>query len=706
MSDKEYREEYKDLYKDAYEKEHLKNAELASRIAELEFKYEELEFKLNRIKKNPLWKASKPARDCMHWAIRQKQRLSNCGGPKGVIHKLDYKKREREAMKQFGTESFPDEAQRKLEEEAVFPRMVKISILVPLYNTPKEFLTEMIDSVMNQTYSNWELCLADGSDDAHSYVGDVCREYQEKSQGRIVYSKLLKNEGISGNTNECYKLATGEYIGLFDHDDILHPSVLYEYVKAINEQGADYLYCDETTFKSGDINKMLTMHFKPDYAPDNLRANNYICHFSVFSKELLKGEELFRTKFDGSQDHDMILRLTDNAKKIVHVPRLMYYWRSHAGSTAGGIDAKPYAIEAAKGAVAEHLKKHGYDHFQISSTRAFETIFKIRYEIIGNPKISIIIANKDHAADLDRCVDSILKKSTYDNFEIIIVENNSSTQEIKDYYSKLLGYSYEEALTDLQKNRQMDGQSYTQKATGRSSDCGRLTANADGKGAGRVSIVTYEGSFNYSAVNNLGEAYAGGEYILLLNNDTEVITVNWLEELLMYAQRKDVGAVGAKLYYGDKTIQHAGVVIGLGAHRTAGHTHYKQPRQNLGYMGRLCYAQDVTAVTGACLLVKKSLYDEVGGLDESFEISLNDVDFCLKLREKKLLNVFTPFAELYHYESISRGLDDNGEKAERYNRESARFREKWKSVLEAGDPYYNINFSLDRSDFSLKVNDM
>jgi len=687
MSDREYMEEYKS----AYEKEHLKNAELASRIAELEFKNEELEFKLNRIKKNPLWKASRPARDCMHWAIRQKQRLSNCGGPKGVIHKLDYKKREREAMKQFGTESFPDEAQRKLEEESVFPRMVKISILVPLYNTPKEFLTEMIDSVMNQTYSNWELCLADGSDDAHSYVGDVCREYREKAQGRIVYSKLLKNEGISGNTNECYKLASGEYIGLFDHDDILHPSVLYEYVKAINEQGADYLYCDETTFKSGDINKMLTMHFKPDYAPDNLRANNYICHFSVFSRELLKGEELFRTKFDGSQDHDMILRLTDNAKKIVHVPRLMYYWRSHAGSTAGGIDAKPYAIEAAKGAVAEHLKKHGYDHFQITSTRAFETIFKIRYEIIGNPKVSIIIANKDHAEDLDRCVDSILKKSTYDNFEIIIVENNSSTQKIKDYYTKLLGYSYEQALANAG------------KATEKGCDRGRLKADEEGKGAGRVSVVTYEGSFNYSAVNNLGEAYADGEYILLLNNDTEVITVNWIEELLMYAQREDVGAVGAKLYYGDKTIQHAGVVIGLGAHRTAGHTHYKQPRQNLGYMGRLCYAQDVTAVTGACLLVKKSLYDEVGGLDEGFEISLNDVDFCLKLREKKLLNIFTPFAELYHYESVSRGLDDNGEKAERYNRESAKFREKWKSALEAGDPYYNVNFSLDRSDFSLKV---
>lgn len=220
---------------------------------------------------------------------------------------------------------------------------------------------------------------------------------------------------------------------------------------------------------------------------------------------------------------------------------------------------------------------------------------------------------------------------------------------------------------------------------------------------GKIAIVTYRGEFNYSAINNLGVEQSSGEYILLLNNDTEVITVNWMEELLMYAQRADVGAVGAKLYYPDKTIQHAGVVIGLGAHRTAGHTHYRQHRQNLGYMGRLCYAQDVTAVTGACLLVKKELYLAAGGLDEDFAVSLNDVDFCLKLRRMGLLNVFTPFAELFHYESASRGLDDTGERAERYNRESARFREKWKKELKAGDPYYNPNFSLDRSDYSLKV---
>ena len=651
-------------YQEAYEKEHIKTADLAERVAVLEAKNEELNFKLSRIKNNPLWKASAPLRRGMHFVIRQRDRLKNCGSIRGVLAKLDYKKIERKAMARYGTESFPDEARAKEERETVFDRMIKISILVPLYNTPEPFLRDMITSVLNQTYQNWELCLADGSDAEHEEVGRICREYLEKDS-RIVYQKLLKNEGISGNTNECLKLATGEYIGLFDHDDILHPSTLYEYVKAVNEQDADYIYCDETTFKNGDINKMLTMHFKPDYAVDNLRANNYICHFSVFAKRLLEGEELFRSRFDGSQDHDMILRMTDRAKHIVHIPKLLYYWRCHEGSVASGIDAKPYVVAAAKGAVADHLRRHGFTHFQITSTRAFETIFKIRYEIIGDPMISIVIPNKDHAADLKRCITSILEKSTYENYEIVIVENGSETKEIFEYYTSLKEYD-------------------------------------------NIRVVTYEkpegqNGFNYSAVNNFGVKQTKGDYILLLNNDTEVITVNWMEELLMYAQREDVGAAGAKLYYGNKTIQHAGVVLQLGAHRTAGHSHYGQSRENLGYMGRLCYAQNVSAVTGACLLVKKSLFKEVGGLDESFAISLNDVDFCLKLREKGLLNVFTPFAELYHYESVSRGLDDSGEKAERYNRESAHFREKWKTVLEKGDPYYNPNFSLDRSDFALKT---
>ena len=665
-------------YRSAYEREHLLNADLAGRIADLEAKCAELEFKLNRIKTNPLWKMSGPLRRCMHFALRQRDRLRNCGNLRGFIGRLNYKKIELKARENYGTKSFPTPQEAKAQREQRFKRMVKISILVPLYNTPENFLREMIDSVMNQTYENWELCLADGSDGDHAYVGEVVKEYQGRLEmpakvraggqtdagPSVRYKKLVKNEGISGNTNQCLTLATGEYIGLFDHDDILHPCALYEYVKVINEKDADYIYCDETTFKSGDINRMITLHFKPDYAIDNLRANNYICHFSVFARELLAGTELFRTRFDGSQDHDMILRLTDRARNVVHVPKLLYYWRSHPGSTAADISAKPYAIESAKGAVADHLRRHGFEHFRITSTRAFETIFKIRYQIIGSPEISIVIANKDHAADLKGCITSILEKSTYENYEVIVVENNSCDKEIFDYYE------------ELEENNRIRVVTYREE---------------DGK------------TFNYSAVNNFGAAKARGSYLLFLNNDTQVITVNWMEELLMYAQREDVGAVGAKLYFADKGIQHAGVVLGLGAHRTAGHSHYKQPQENMGYMGRLCYAQDVSAVTGACLLVKKSIFEEVGGLDESFAISLNDVDFCLKLREKGYLNVFTPFAELYHFESVSRGLDDNGEKARRYNRESEQFRQKWKEVLEAGDPYYNPNFSLDRSDFALKI---
>lgn len=677
--------EQKDFdFKAAYEREKLKSADLAERIAELEDKNSELEFKLNRIKNNPIWKASTPMRNAMHWVIRQRDRIRNQGSLRGVIAKIKYKQIEKKAMTHYGTESFPSEETRKEQENAVFAYMPLISILVPLYNTPEKFLRDMIESVLNQTYGNWQLCLADGSDEAHiEEVSSIVYEYMkdekaiDKTTGdcKISYMKLEKNEGIAGNTNHCLELAKGEYIGLFDHDDILHPEVLYWYVKAINEENADYIYCDETTFKGDDINKMITMHFKPDYAIDNLRANNYICHFSVFKRTLLEGTELFRTKFDGSQDHDMILRLTDSAQHIVHIPKLLYYWRSHAASVASDISAKPYAIEAAKGAVADHLKRHGYDHFKITSTRAFETIFKITYEVKGTPKISIVIPTCEHAEDLRRCIDSIYEKSVYDNYEIIVVENGSTSSETLGYYEELRNGSLKDIVKVVDfyedpANKPLDGE---------------------------------KRSFNYSKVVNYGVSKATGDYIILLNNDTQVITVNWMEELLMYAQRSDVGAVGGKLYFPDRKIQHAGVVLGLGAHRTAGHSHYGQAGMNLGYMGRLCYAQDVSAVTGACLMVSRAKYDEVGGFDESFAVSLNDVDFCLKLREKGYLNVFTPFAELYHYESLSRGLDLEGENAKRYDAESDHFKEKWKKVLEKGDPYYNPNFSLDRSDYSLNV---
>lgn len=650
-------EDLEKYYQDLYEREKEKNEQLAYRLSASQREVEDLTRKLDKIKGSIFWKLAKPARVVINYCIATKNRILCHGNPKGIAHKLLSKYREKKAIRIHGTGSFPSAAERKKEETTVFPKDVTFSILVPLYNTPERFLREMIESVTAQTYGKWELCLADGSDDAHDFVGRICQEYRQKDS-RIKYQKLAKNEGISGNTNECYKMATGNYIALFDHDDLLHPCVLFAYMQAICEKDADYIYCDEATFKGNSINHMITLHFKPDFAPDNLLANNYICHFSVFGRELLESGELFRSQFDGSQDHDMILRLTAKAKHIVHVPRILYYWRSHKGSVASSIDAKTYAIDAAKGAVADHLTKLGYRNFEIESTRAFATIFRIKYELTSRPLVSIIIPNKDHVDDLSRCVESIINLSTYDNYEIVIVENNSETAEIRTYYEEISRHP-------------------------------------------RVQVVEYKGDFNYSKINNFGVQYAKGEYLLLLNNDTEVITPDWMEELLMYAMRKDVGVVGAKLYYPDKTIQHAGIVIGLGAHRTAGHTHYRIPEANVGYMGRLCYAQDVTAVTGACMMVSKALYEELGGLDESFTVALNDVDFCLRVREKGLLNIFTPFAELYHYESKSRGSDKKDERALRYQQESDRFRVKWADALAKGDPYYNPNFSLDHSDFTV-----
>ena len=424
-------------YRDLYEQEKKKTAKLSDRLADANRKAEDLQENLDRIKNSGLWKAAKPARDAYHFLKRTGDRVGQYGSPKGIARKVKSKMIEKQARLQHGTRSFPDENQRKAEESRVFPKDITFSILVPLYNTPEKFLREMIESVTAQTYGKWELCLADGSDEKHPEVGRICDEYIRKDS-RIKYQKLLKNEGISGNTNECYKMATGNYIALFDHDDVLHPSVLYAYMEQICEKDADYLYCDEATFKGNKtIDDMITLHFKPDYSLDNLRANNYICHFSAFSRELLQGMELFRSQFDGSQDHDMILRLTSKAKHVVHVPRLMYYWRSHKASVASDINAKSYAIEAARGAVADHLTQCGFQNFEILSTKAFETIFRIKYEVLRNPLVSIIIPNKDHVDDLQRCITSILSQSTYDNYEIIVVENNSVQDETFAYYEKL-----------------------------------------------------------------------------------------------------------------------------------------------------------------------------------------------------------------------------------------------------------------------------
>lgn len=535
----------------------------------------------------------------------------------------------------------------KKQRKTVFPKNIKISILVPLYNTPLHFLKEMIDSVLAQTYSNWELCLADGSTAEHKEVEKAVLAYCKKDP-RIVYKKLEKNLGISENTNACIDMATGDYIALFDHDDILHPSALYEVMNAIVEKNADFIYTDEATFESPNLKNIVTIHYKPDFAIDNLRAVNYICHLSVFSKELLNKVGKFRSEYDGSQDHDMILRLTEQANCIVHIPQVLYYWRAHPQSVAQNISSKSYAAEAGKKAVRDSIARHGMKA-EVESSAILPSIYRIKYEVTTKGKVSIIIPNKDHLADLSLCIKSVLERTTYPKYEIIIVDNGSTEAALFEYYESLKKYP-------------------------------------------NIQVCSLDIPFNYSKLNNYAVSLATGDYYLLLNNDIEILTPNWLEEMLMYAQRDDVGAVGAMLYYPDDSVQHAGVIVGVGG--VACHAYCKFDKNDTGYMGRLHFAQDLSAVTAACMMVKASVWHEVEGLDEKFKVAFNDVDLCMKIRKAGHLIVWTPYAEAYHYESKSRGLEDTPEKQARFLDEIMRFQKKWQKELQEGDPYYSPNFSL------------
>ncbi|MGI5958087.1 MAG: glycosyltransferase family 2 protein [Massiliimalia sp.] len=534
-----------------------------------------------------------------------------------------------------------------------FSSPVTFSILVPLYNTPEKFLVEMLESVVGQTYPHWELCLADASDDQHGIVREICEQYQAKDQ-RIRYEKLEKNLGISENTNQCAQMASGDYIALLDHDDVLSIGALFELAEAIEQDGADFLYTDEALF-SKKTKKLSAVHCKPDFSPDTLRSYNYICHLCAFRRSLFQQVGGFRDECNGSQDYDLVLRLTEKAKVITHVPKVLYFWRVHAGSVSGGVSAKPYTVTAAKKAISDHLSRMGLKG-QVLDSHAPST-YRVQYEIEGQPLVSILIPNKDHIEDLDVCLRSIFEKSTYSNYEIVIVENNSTEPETFSYYAKM-----EQEHSN-------------------------------------VHVYTYEGTFNYSRINNQGVTHCKGEHILFLNNDIEVITPDWIEQMLMFSQREDVGAVGAMLYYPDDRVQHAGVIVGLGG--VAGHSHKYYRRGSDGYLFRLSVAQNLSACTAACLMMRREVFDQVGGFDEAYAVAFNDVDLCLKVRSAEKLIVFTPYAELYHHESISRGQEDTPEKVRRFQSEIFRFKDKWKDVLEHGDPYYNPNLTLDREDFSL-----
>ena len=534
----------------------------------------------------------------------------------------------------------------------------KISIVVPLYNTPLNFLEELLDSVVNQTYRNWELCCVDAGQD--TAVGQHVQA-RAKADPRIRYQKLTENEGIAGNTNHGFELATGDYIALLDHDDILHPCALWYTAQAIVEQGADFVYTDEATFE-GKVENVVLYHFKPELMLDNLRSNNYICHLTTFSKVLMEqagGGE--RAEYNGSQDYDLFLRLTEKAQKIAHIPHALYYWRSSPNGTASDISAKTYCIDAGIAALKAHYARCGVAVDDVTLIPGTPGYYKTDYTMAHPGRVSILIPTCDHIRDLETCVESIYARTTYPDFEILLIENNSKEEQTFRSYERM-------------RKEHPD----------------------------TLKVLTWQGKgFNYSALNNFGARYATGEYLLLLNNDTEVITPGWLEEMVMYAQQKRVGCVGAKLLYPDDTIQHAGVGFGIGG--VAGHLHKYFPATSDGYMGRLNYVQDVYGDTAACLLIRKEIYDEVHGLDESYAVAFNDVDFCVRVREAGYTNVFTPFAQLYHYESKSRGMEDNPEKQKRFQGEVLRFQARWGDLLAKGDPCTNPNFDIQREDFSLKI---
>ncbi len=534
-----------------------------------------------------------------------------------------------------------------------FPTRPRISIIVPVYETPEPFLRAMIASVTVQTYADWELCLADGGS-REPRVRDVLEEAAGLDP-RVKVRFLPANEGIVGNSNAALALAGGDFVALLDHDDTLAPFALFEVVRAFNEHPeADFLYSDEDSI-TPDGGRRLDHHFKPDWSPDTLRSHNYVCHLSVFRRALLDKVGGFRPGFEGSQDYDLILRATEQARQIVHIPKVLYHWRIHDNSTTADPTTKMYAFESARKALTEHLARTGTDGLVLDGPKL--GTYQVVYPLAKKPLVSILIPSRDEPETLAKCLKSVAG-SSYAHHEILIIENHSRRPETFAYYKQL------EAVSN-------------------------------------VRILTWDKAFNYAAVNNFAAGHARGEVLLFLNNDVEVINRDWLERLLEHALRPAVGAVGAKLYYPDNTIQHAGVIVGIGG--TAGHHHVFYPREAPGYRNRLLTVQNCSAVTGACLMMRRRVFDEVGGFDEGFILAFNDIDLCLKARDKGYAVIWTPFAELYHHESKTRGYEDTPQKQIRLAAETDLLQMKWGNFLLAGDPYYNPNLTLNSGDFGLRV---
>jgi GT2 family glycosyltransferase len=576
-------------------------------------------------------------------------------GPWFLLNRIKYKLKQRNQYKHYlkYLEKIDDNEKIKKNKVKAFQYTPKISIIVPIYNTHKKLLRLSIESVVNQIYENWELCIADGAS-TKSYIKEILKKYSEQDS-RIKVKFLSENKGIIGNSNEAISLATGEFLGFLDHDDELEPSALYEIIKLLNKnQDIDFIYSDED--KISLKGKRFAPHFKPNWSPDTLRSYNYITHFAVIRKKVIEDVGFFREGYEGAQDYDLFLRVVEKTQKIAHIPKVLYHWRAYESSVAGNPKVKMYAYESGKNALKEHIQRVGLNGEVHNGI--FLGSYRIRYTICEFPQVSIIIPNRDKVNILKRCINSILDKSSYRNYVIFIIDNQSKDEETFKYYHEL-------------------------------------------KDEPKIKVLKYNKPFNFSAINNFAVSKVNSEYLIFLNNDTEIISPEWIQAMLEFAQRRDVGAVGALLYYPNNTIQHAGVIVGIGGF--AGHPHRHFHKDSLGYMGRAKVCQNMSAVTGACLMTKKQVFKEVGGFDENYSHALNDIDFCLKIRERGYLIVYTPYAELYHYESLSRGYEDTKEKQKRFKKEIIYFQKKWKDILDNGDPYYNPNLTLNREDFSIRI---
>jgi GT2 family glycosyltransferase len=542
--------------------------------------------------------------------------------------------------------------ERQKRESLAFRYRPKISVVTPVWNTDDKWLRLAIESVIAQTYDNWELCLADGGS-AKPHVRAVLEEYAAK-ETRVKVKFLPENKGISGNSNEALSLATGEFIALLDHDDELAPFALFECIALLNNQPeTDFIYSDEDKISG---KKRHSPFFKPDWSPDLLLSCNYTCHLGLYRRSIAVEIGGFRSAFDGSQDYDLVLRYMDRTKRIAHVPAVLYHWRVLVESAASHSTAKPYAYVAGRQALSDYLRRNGVSGEVVDG--ASPGYYRVKRNIIGRPLVSIIIPSKDNQVVLKKCVDSILEQTDYDNYEIIIVDNQSTEP-------SMLGY------------------------------CAQIVTNP------KISVLKYDRPFNFSAINNWAASQAKGQHLLLLNDDTEVISPGWLSAMLEHAQRNEVGVVGALLLYPNGNIQHCGIIVGVGPDRTSGHAFYRLPNHP-GYMGRIRSIGNCSAVTAACMMVRKEVFLELGGLDEALPRNHNDIDLCLKARAKGYLIVYTPYARLYHLESYSRGYKDERGGRDTFVQELNLFRTRWASVLAEGDPYYNPNLNLDTPDFRTK----